>query len=102
MAELGESSPAEHASIGTLASEIGIDHLVAIATPEYGVALSDSRSTSLHLCGDQSQALELLAYMNRGDVVLIKASRSERFEELARAIEEFWMNKIENEMAENS
>jgi hypothetical protein len=40
--------------------------------------------------------------MNRGDVVLIKASRSEKFEELARAIEVFWMNKIENEIAENS
>jgi UDP-N-acetylmuramoyl-tripeptide--D-alanyl-D-alanine ligase len=102
MAELGESSPEEHASIGTLASEIGIDHLVAIAAPEYGGALSDSGSTSLHLCGDQGQALELLAYMNRGDVVLIKASRSEKFEELARKVETFWMSKIENEMAENS
>jgi UDP-N-acetylmuramoyl-tripeptide--D-alanyl-D-alanine ligase len=102
MAELGESSPEEHASIGTLASELGIDHLVAIASPEYGGALSDSGSTSLHLCGDQGQALELLAYMNRGDVVLIKASRSEKFEELARKIETFWMSKIENETAEKS
>ena len=102
MAELGESSPAEHASIGTLTSEIGIDHLVAIASPEYGGALSDSGSTSLHICRDQSQALELLAYVNRGDVVLIKASRSEKFEELANAIEIFWMNKIENETADKS
>jgi len=102
MAELGESSPEEHASIGTLASELGIDHLVAIASPEYGGALSDSGSTSLHLCGDQGQALGLLAYMNRGDVVLIKASRSEKFEELARKVEIFWMSKIENETAEKS
>jgi UDP-N-acetylmuramoyl-tripeptide--D-alanyl-D-alanine ligase len=102
MAELGESSPAEHASIGTLASEIGIDHLVAIAAPEYGGALSGSGVTSLHICRDRSQALELLAYMNRGDVVLIKASRSEKFEELAREIENFWLKKIENETAEKS
>jgi UDP-N-acetylmuramoyl-tripeptide--D-alanyl-D-alanine ligase len=93
MAELGESSPDQHASIGTLASQIGIDHLVAIASPEYGGALTDSGSTSLHLCRDKSQALELLAFINRGDVVLVKASRSERFEELAGAIEDFWVNK---------
>jgi hypothetical protein len=40
--------------------------------------------------------------VNRGDVVLIKASRSEKFEELANAIEIFWMNKIENETADKS
>jgi UDP-N-acetylmuramoyl-tripeptide--D-alanyl-D-alanine ligase len=102
MHELGESSATRHADIGTLASELGIDHLVAIAAPEYGGALCDSGSTSLHLCGDQGQALELLAYMNRGDVVLIKASRSEKFEELARKVETFWMSKIENETAEKS
>ena len=102
MAELGESSPAEHASIGTLASEIGIDHLVAIAAPEYGGALIDSGSTSLHISRDKSQALELLAFMNRGDVVLVKASRSEKFEELARDIEAYWMNKIENETVDKA
>jgi len=102
MAELGESSPAQHASIGTLASEIGIDHLVAIASSEYGGAITDSDATSLHLCSDKGQALELLNFMNRGDVVLVKASRSEKFEELARAIETFWVNKIQDETVERS
>jgi UDP-N-acetylmuramoyl-tripeptide--D-alanyl-D-alanine ligase len=36
MHELGESSDADHAGVGTLASELGIDHLVCVGAPSYG------------------------------------------------------------------
>jgi UDP-N-acetylmuramoyl-tripeptide--D-alanyl-D-alanine ligase len=36
MHELGESSPSQHEALGTLAQEIGIDHLIAVGAPEYG------------------------------------------------------------------
>jgi UDP-N-acetylmuramoyl-tripeptide--D-alanyl-D-alanine ligase len=92
MQELGASSTEDHARIGTLASEIGIDHLVCIGAPEYAKDISRSRSTSIHLCLDQSEALALARELARGDVVLVKASRSEKLELLARDIEKQWMD----------
>ena len=91
MQELGASSEADHARIGTLASEIGIDHLVCIGAPEYAQNISHSKTTSIHFCLDQSEALTLARELARGDVVLIKASRSEKLDLLARDIENQWL-----------
>jgi UDP-N-acetylmuramoyl-tripeptide--D-alanyl-D-alanine ligase len=87
MQELGESSVDRHADIGTLASELGIDHLVCIGAPEYSSKLSASDATAIHLFTNKSEALQLAHEMSSGDVVLVKASRSEKFEELARELE---------------
>jgi UDP-N-acetylmuramoyl-tripeptide--D-alanyl-D-alanine ligase len=90
MQELGESSAARHESIGTLAQEIGIDHLVAVGAPEYG---STSGPMLIHHYASIDECLSLAEYFSSGDVVLVKASRSEGFEVLAQKIESFWLDK---------
>jgi UDP-N-acetylmuramoyl-tripeptide--D-alanyl-D-alanine ligase len=97
MGELGESSIASHQAIGTLASELGIDHLISIGEKEYGAALTSQDSTTFHFCSTKEEALVVAGHINRGDVVLCKASRSERLEELAESIESAWKIKIKAE-----
>lgn len=86
MHELGESSADRHAGVGTLASEIGIDHLVCIGAPEYSTKLVANGATEVHLFEKKEDALQLVRDMSAGDVVLVKASRAEKFEELALAL----------------
>ena len=90
MHELGESSQSDHAAIGTLASELGIDHLVCVGAPEYALHIPVHGSSMVHLCDDKEQALVIAQSMDQGDVVLVKASRSEKLEELAEAISVQW------------
>lgn len=88
MHELGESSADRHADIGTLASELGIDNLVCIGAPEYSANLAKSNAMAIHLCTNKEAALQLAQEMRAGDVVLVKASRAEKFEEIAQGIQE--------------
>lgn len=94
MHELGESSDADHGDIGTLASELGIDHLVCVSAPQYGSGIATGNSTTVHQCADKAEALKVASNINPGDVVLVKASRSERLEELAESISILWMEKM--------
>jgi UDP-N-acetylmuramoyl-tripeptide--D-alanyl-D-alanine ligase len=86
MAELGESSEIAHQRIGTLTHELGIDHLVAVDAPEYLSGNSQGTSTAIHLC-TREEAVVLAEQIEPGDVILVKASRSEAFEILAQEIE---------------
>jgi UDP-N-acetylmuramoyl-tripeptide--D-alanyl-D-alanine ligase len=97
MHELGESSQSDHAAIGTLAQELGIDHLVCVGAPEYAAALDKNGSTSIHICDDKAQALAIAENISKGDVLLIKASRSEKLEELAEAISQQVRNGVSEE-----
>jgi UDP-N-acetylmuramoyl-tripeptide--D-alanyl-D-alanine ligase len=90
MHELGESSQAHHAAIGTLAQEIGIDHLVAIAAPEYGVSQGQMNT---HHYASIDECLSMTDHFSAGDVVLVKASRAEGFEVLAQKLESLWLDK---------
>ncbi len=87
MHELGESSASDHARVGTLAQELGVDHLVCIGAPEYArdIVVKDdaAESMSIHYCADIEQAQSLSLIINAGDVALIKASRSEHLEILS-------------------
>ena len=87
MHELGESSASDHARVGTLAQELGVDHLVCIGAPEYArdIVVKDeaAESMSVHYCADIEQAQSLSLIINAGDVALIKASRSEHLELLS-------------------
>jgi UDP-N-acetylmuramoyl-tripeptide--D-alanyl-D-alanine ligase len=94
MHELGASTGELHARLGTLASELGIDHLVCISAAEYvkdlnGVSTGATSST-VHLFDSKESAAELVSQMAEGDVVLVKASRAEKFEDLAEMITERW------------
>ena len=90
MHELGESSAQRHAAIGTLAQEIGIDHLVAIGAPEYGASQGEMIT---HHYASIDECLSMTDHFSAGDVVLVKASRSEGFEVLAQKLESLWLDK---------
>jgi len=81
MHELGASSGQAHEKIGTLARDLGVDHLVAINAPEYGASLNFRT---------WEEALELSKEISPGDVVLVKASRAEGLEKLAEALIAGW------------
>ena len=102
MHELGESSPQDHATIGTLASDLSIDHLVCVGAPEYAGAIPSGSQTTVHQCIDKFAAAELVNAMNEGDVVLVKASRSEKLEELAQLITEKWQARTEGAADRNN
>lgn len=97
MRELGESSRQAHAEIGTLASSLGVDHLVTVGAPDYAVEIGENSQISIHSCLDRSEALKFAEHLNRGDVVLCKASRSDGLEVLAENIEKMWITKLESE-----
>ena len=84
MQELGASSAQSHGKIGTLARDLGVDHLVAINAAEYGASLNFD---------NWEGALSLLNEITPGDVVLVKASRAEGLERLADALIEGWEKK---------
>jgi len=86
MHELGASSRDRHAGIGTLASELGIDHLVCVAAPEYADEIGTICAMDVHLLESKSEALSLVTQIRSGDVILVKASRAETFEEIAQGI----------------
>lgn len=83
MHELGASSAQRHASLGTLASDLGIDHLICINADEYAAEISAESQISIHKFANFEQAQTLVSQMSPGDVVLVKASRAEKFEVLA-------------------
>lgn len=97
MRELGESSPQAHSEIGTLASSLGVDHLVLVGAPDYALAIEESAQISVHHCSDRQEALKFAEHLNRGDVLLCKASRSDGLEVLAEEIEKQWNSKVESE-----
>ena len=84
MHELGESSSQAHLKIGTLARDLGVDHLVAIGAPEYGSNIN---------CENWESSLEMINEIAPGDVVLVKASRAEGLERLADALIKGWGDK---------
>jgi UDP-N-acetylmuramoyl-tripeptide--D-alanyl-D-alanine ligase len=98
MAELGESSAKAHQQVGTLAYQIGIDHLVCVDAPDYQPVEQSEGQTNLHLC-DRSGARVIAEQIEPGDVILVKASRSEKFEILAEDIEEVVKRKITADLA---
>lgn len=88
MHELGATEAAGHSEVSAYSREIGVDHLLAVATDLYKDPhnQSDSEHMLLHNCPNPESVLQLVDNLSVGDVILLKASRSERFEDLANAI----------------
>ena len=91
MRELGETSDAEHEAVGILASNLGIDRLVCVGEGARAMASACSAdgATLTHAAwvATPEDAISLLrAELTRGDVVLVKASRSIGLERVAEAL----------------
>ena len=91
MHELGESGASASADVGTLASDLGIDHFVVVNAPEYGSGVGPMQ---FHHVATIADAAAFVEHISPGDVVLVKASRAERFELLADDIKARWIHRI--------
>jgi UDP-N-acetylmuramoyl-tripeptide--D-alanyl-D-alanine ligase len=89
MAELGESAGAAHREIGTLAGELGLDHVVAIGrqgiwTADCAKAAGAGDASSFN---DFNMAMAAVLHLVQpGDVILVKASRSSKLERVVDAL----------------
>lgn len=91
MAELGETSTAEHDAIGRLVVRLNIDRLVVVGEPaaalHTGAVLEGSwGEESVHVSNVDSAVELLRAQLRPGDVVLIKASRVVGLDRVATAL----------------
>ena len=77
MAELGDRAAAEHAAIGALARELGIE-VIPVATSAYG----------LSPVADAAAAIAALGQLEGDTAVLVKASRAAGLEAVAAALSE--------------
>ena len=85
MAELGSASEAGHRRVGEKAAQVGIDQLIGVGS-ESEVMLRSARDAGLRqtfVAANTKQAAELLcAKARRGDMILIKGSRSAAMEQI--------------------
>lgn len=79
MAELGEFAPAEHAAMGVLASELGVQ-VIAVDAPGY--AGGDAADTDVEGIEGALAALQDLGGLAADDAVLVKGSRVAGLERL--------------------
>jgi UDP-N-acetylmuramoyl-tripeptide--D-alanyl-D-alanine ligase len=100
MRELGASAYAEHEAVGRLAVGLGVDLVLAVgeaargvhegarqALDEGGAAEGPDRRGGAVLVADNGEAVSWLRKQVRpGDVVLVKASRGARLDEVAAAL----------------
>jgi UDP-N-acetylmuramoyl-tripeptide--D-alanyl-D-alanine ligase len=87
MAEIGDDHDAEHARVGAAAA--GVDHLVVVGAEAAALARGarDAGLDAVVEVADADAAADHLAgIVERGDVVLVKASRVAQLERLAEAI----------------
>ncbi|NLU49519.1 MAG: UDP-N-acetylmuramoyl-tripeptide--D-alanyl-D-alanine ligase [Syntrophomonadaceae bacterium] len=93
MYELGSFEMQGHQQVGRLAAELGIEHLVAVGTNarymvEAAVEAGMDEERARHF-PDKRSALEYLgSVLNKDAVILVKASRGMKMEEIVQALEE--------------
>lgn len=92
MHELGPLEKQAHLEIVEFCQEIGVDHLLSMGTDLYKVSKNEGsdKHLLLHNCPNADAVLELAKNFSAGDVVLFKASRSERFEDVAQLVVDIW------------
>ena len=78
MAELGDRAAAEHATVGALAQELGIE-VISVATADYGCSPVD----------DAAAALQALGPVDGDTAVLVKASRAAGLDAVAAALSDY-------------
>ncbi len=88
MAELGPAAGAEHAAVGALVAQTGVDRLVVVGTRAEGIA-GGAAGAGLEprRVADVEAAVSLLrSELAAGDVVLVKASRAAGLERVAEGL----------------
>ena len=90
MHELGPSENSDHVAIGKLVSDLGIDQLLTVSMPAYSHGVASDSDTKVHDLDDKNLVVALLKEMQSGDVLLVKASRAEHFEEIAQEVATNW------------
>jgi UDP-N-acetylmuramoyl-tripeptide--D-alanyl-D-alanine ligase len=90
MHELGPSENEDHVAIGKLVSDLGIDQLLTVSMSAYGQGVSSDSETTVHEFNDKNAVVSLLNQMQSGDVLMVKASRAEHFEEIAQEVAANW------------
>ncbi len=85
MAELGDHAEAEHRQIGALARELGIEHLWVTGPHAENYAQGYGQEIR---CWESKQSIidQLPAFLEAGDTMLIKGSRSAGMEEVVDAL----------------
>jgi UDP-N-acetylmuramoyl-tripeptide--D-alanyl-D-alanine ligase len=89
MAELGAQTEAAHAEVGRKAAELRLDQLFAIGVmaPVMARAAREAGLLRVMEFAEVDGALKAVkGFLKRGDVVLLKASRSSRLERVAEAL----------------
>ncbi len=87
MLELGEDAPAEHEAIGALASESGVDELIAVGAFARDLARGyGTDRPSGNFEDRESATVAALAAVGPADVVLVKASRGLALNHVADAL----------------
>lgn len=105
MHELGSTESERHLEVINYGAEMGVDHFVSAGCDLYGgkgngndqVLTERLAQMSFHYCQDHEAVLQLVSNFSVGDVSLLKASRSEKFEDLADQIKILLQNKHEEE-----
>ena len=93
MHELGPSEKSDHADIGKLVNDLAIDHLLTVSASSYGQGVPTNSETKMHEFLDKNSVVLLLNEMQSGDVLLVKASRAEHFEEIAQEVAANWQTE---------
>lgn len=96
MYELGEASESGHYAVGQAVAELGISELITVGELAEEIARGASEkgmsTPGIHSCKDREEAIgkarEILAHLDRGTWVLIKASRGMKMEEVTKALRE--------------
>jgi UDP-N-acetylmuramoyl-tripeptide--D-alanyl-D-alanine ligase len=91
MRELGDETASEHARVGREAATLGVDVVLAVGPDATGIAAGASAvsgwSGATHEVPDVSAAATMVRTHTRaGDVVLVKASNSERLWRVAEEL----------------
>lgn len=86
MRELGDAHDEEHRGVGARAAELGVDRVVVVGEAARGI--HEGAGERSVLLADNAEAVAWLAeHVTEGDVVLIKASRGARLDEVAATLQ---------------
>ncbi len=95
MLELGEQSPQHHADVGHYAALAGVDVLMFAgerAIESYNAAKTATRKPCIYFKTRQEAEGALAQCLEKGDTVLVKASRGMKFENIVHHIETLEVN----------